>query len=132
MGEAVARRAAPEARLLVLIRDPVERFVSGMAHTPVVPALHLGSVFAEAVTRGQYATALAPWEAELVSGRLLVLQYEACVADPAGQLARTYRFLGLDDDFVPAALLQAREPHHRGQGGAVARRATPPGRRIRP
>jgi hypothetical protein len=30
-----------------------------------------------------------------------VLQYERCVRDPAGELARTYRFLGLDDSFRP-------------------------------
>jgi len=102
--------AAPEARLLVMVRDPVERFVSGMAHTPVVPASHLGSVLAEAVNRGFYAAALAPWEADIASGRLLVLQYEACVADPAAQLARTYRFLGLDDGFEPAALRRLESP----------------------
>ena len=39
-----------------------------------------------------------------------MLQYEACVADPAGQLARTYRFLGLDEDFRPAELRRRESP----------------------
>ena len=36
--------------------------------------------------------------------RLLVLQYERCAQDPAGQLARTFDFLGIDDTFVPPDL----------------------------
>lgn len=32
---------------------------------------------------------------------LLVLQHERCKADPAGELRRSYRFLGLDPDFTP-------------------------------
>ncbi len=35
--------------------------------------------------------------------QILVLQYERCVADPAGQLARTYRFLGLEP-FIPEGI----------------------------
>ena len=30
-----------------------------------------------------------------------MLQYERCVKDPAGEYARTLRFLGVDDDFRP-------------------------------
>jgi hypothetical protein len=43
-----------------------------------------------------------------------MLQYERCVADPAGQLARTYRFLGVESSFLPPDLstpvLAARGP----------------------
>lgn len=102
--------AAPEARFLLMVRDPVERFVSGMAHSPIVPSSHSGSLLAEAVSRGFYGAALKRWEAELTAGTLLVLQYEACVADPAGELARTYRFLGLDEDFRPAGLRRLESP----------------------
>ncbi len=103
-------RAAPGARLLVMVRDPVERFVSGLAHTGVVPATHLGTVEAEAVERGFYAAALHPWHGPLSEGRVLVLQYEQCVADPAAQIARTYRFLDLDDGFLPGGLRRPASP----------------------
>ena len=103
-------RAAPEARLLVIVRDPVERFVSGLAHSQVVPGSHLGTVVSEAVDRGFYAAALRRWVESLEAGRLLVLQYERCVADPARELARTYRFLGLDDRFRPADMDRASSP----------------------
>jgi hypothetical protein len=38
--------------------------------------------------------------------QLLLLQYEACARDPAREIRRTYRFLGLDDQHEPARLRQ--------------------------
>jgi hypothetical protein len=109
--------AAPEARLLAIVRDPVERFVSGVTHSEIVPASHLGTVTAEALWRGFYAASLRWWSAALDSGRMLVLQYERCVADPEGELARTYRFLELDDSFRP---LMLRQPHSTTRNEKVA------------
>jgi hypothetical protein len=106
-------RAAPEARLLVIVRDPVERFISGLTHSPMVRGSHRGTVVAESVDRGFYTAALQRWSAAMESGRLLVLQYERCVADPGAALARTYRFLDLDDGFRPAALTRASSPTRR-------------------
>ena len=102
--------AAPDARLLVIVRDPVERFVSGVAHSEMVPGSHHGTVLAEALWRGFYATSLRRWDAAFEAGRILVLQYERCVTDPEGQLARTYRFLGLDDGYRPPALRKVQSP----------------------
>jgi len=36
--------------------------------------------------------------------RVLLLQYERCRANPGEMIARTYRFLGLDDSYVPEGL----------------------------
>ena len=36
--------------------------------------------------------------------QLLVLQYERCRQDPAPEIARTYRFLDLDDAYIPESL----------------------------
>ena len=88
--------AAPEARLLVMVRDPVERLVSGVAHAGLTHGSHLGSVMAEAVLRGFYASALRPWTERFPAGQVLVLQYERCVADPRGELDRTFRHVGLE------------------------------------
>ncbi len=98
------QRAAPEARVLVVLRDPIERLVSGLAHSRLVPGSHLGAVMTEAVDRGFYAAALHRWGQWFDARRVLVLQYERCVDAPAEELARTYRFLGLDDRFRPADL----------------------------
>ena len=99
-------RAAPEARLLVLLRHPVDRFVSGLAHAERDGTTHGGEVVTDAFGRGLYAAALDPWLRSFARERVLVLQYERCRDDPAGELARTYRFLGLDDGFRPPGLTQ--------------------------
>ena len=107
--------AAPEARLLVLFRDPVERFISGVEHSDMVPGSHRGTVLAEALWRGFYAASLRRWSSAFEEGRVLVLQYEECVADPEGQLARTYRFLGLEDGYRPVALHPQQSPPRQGR-----------------
>jgi len=58
---------------------------------------------ADAVNRGFYDQALARWLEHFPPEQLLLLQYERCAADPRGELARTYEFLGLAP-FVPAAI----------------------------
>jgi hypothetical protein len=96
--------AAPETRLLVMLRDPVERFRSGLAHQLRLRASPTGATVAEAVHRGYYHAALERWCRSFAAERVLVLQYERCARDPAGELARSYRFLGLDDGFQPPDL----------------------------
>jgi hypothetical protein len=96
--------AAPDARLLLMLRDPVQRFRSGLAHQLRNGADHVGSMQAEAVGRSLYSQSLRRWQRQFPSSQLLVLQYEACVADPDKQLERTYAFLGLDPDFRPSNL----------------------------
>lgn len=103
------RRAAPDAKLLLLLRDPIERLRSGLPHRLDMAGIPRAQrAVTDAIERGRYATQLrrllAWWEPD----RLLVLQYERCVADPAGEYARTLRFLGVDDGFVPDDLRRPR------------------------
>jgi len=109
----MVRLAAPAASAIVLLRDPVERYVSGLSHHDrgglVEEEEGMDRVFGDrmrvvtdAISRGQYATQLA-WLLEAYPAeRLLILQYERCAADAAGQLARTFRFLGLPEHELPA------------------------------
>ena len=60
-------------------------------------------MWADAVDRGFYDRQLAGWASWFPPDRFLVLQYERCVADPVGELSRTFRFLDLDP-FVPDGL----------------------------
>jgi hypothetical protein len=94
---------APEARLLMIVRDPIERYRSGIAMNARYQMGDPGSIEFEerAVARGMYASILDRVREALPGHELLVLQYERCVLDPAAELARTYRFLGLDDGFRP-------------------------------
>jgi hypothetical protein len=93
---ALLHRAAPDARLLVMLRDPVARFRSGYAH---------GGAYDEAVRRGLYHAQLTNVLAAFPRAQLLVLQFEQCVARPAELLARTFAFLDLAP-FTPPRLAQ--------------------------
>ena len=98
------QRAAPDARLLVVLRDPVERFRSGVAHQLRNGAKRTAPTVAEAVDRGFYDRQLASWKTFSDNGKLLVLQFEMCVREPEEQIVRTYRHLGLDESYRPANL----------------------------
>lgn len=95
------RAAAPDAKLMVLIRDPVERFRSGLDHVRQRGEKLTPTLITDAFTRGLYGAQLARLEATFPAEQIAVLQYEACIDDPSGCLADTFRFLGLDDSFVP-------------------------------
>jgi hypothetical protein len=94
------RRAAPDARLLVLVRDPVERFRSG--RTLAENRFTVGSTARAAANaafgRGLYADQLLRLWRAFPREQVLVLQYERCVADPLAELRRTFAFLGLDPE----------------------------------
>lgn len=94
---ALLHQAAPDARLLVLLRDPVERFRSG--RTLAENRLTVGSTARAAAnaafSRGLYADQLLRLWAAFPREQVLVLQFERCVADPRTELARTYAFIGL-------------------------------------
>lgn len=90
-------RAAPEAKLLIMFRDPIERFRSGVPHRlSRTPGGRMEAVTADAIERGRYATQLRRVLACHDASKLLILQYEKCVADPAAEYRRTLRFLGVD------------------------------------
>jgi hypothetical protein len=98
--------AAPEAKLLVTLRDPIERYLSGLrrhhrtaraADTPLNAMAPL-----EAFMRGFYHAQLTHLLAHFDRARVLILQYERCVREPLEQLRRTFAFLGVhDSNFEP-------------------------------
>ncbi|GGF43615.1 deacetylase sulfotransferase [Marmoricola endophyticus] len=94
---------APQARLLVMLRDPVARFRSGLAHASKTrPTLGPDDVTA-AYARGLYAEQLARVLATAPREQVLVLQLEQCLAEPQRHLDHTFGFLGLEPHPVPAA-----------------------------
>jgi hypothetical protein len=97
-------RAAPDAKVLVMLRDPVERYRSALQHVATRGG-HVDNTHAvEAFARGLYGQQLSLLRASIPDDRLLALQYEQCVRDPQGQLDRTYEFVGLAPGFRPPAL----------------------------
>lgn len=100
---ALLAKAAPDAKILLILRDPIERFRSGLAHHGRGEG-YSGREQIRAFERSLYAEGVRRWQAQVPSDRLLILQYERCRDDPAGQLRRTYAFLGLDPSFEPSTL----------------------------
>jgi hypothetical protein len=102
-------QAAPGARVLVLLRDPVDRYASGVRWQS---RLLDGRARARGVTiekivrqqwrRGLYAEQIERLLEAFPRDQVLILQYERCRARYDDELARTYEFLGLDPAFDPA------------------------------
>ncbi|MDX6510669.1 MAG: hypothetical protein QOE36_173 [Gaiellaceae bacterium] len=105
---ALLARAAPHARILVSLRDPVERYRSAVGDG------RLGRLLSErdwqriAVLTGFYGAQLRALLESFAREQVLVLQYERCVAAPVEELRRTYAFLGLDESFVPPSHARVR------------------------
>ncbi len=100
-------QAAPAAAILVMLRDPIERYKSGVTHTFAKGGSDAPSIAGESFHRGFYASHLAALFRHLDPQRVLVLQYEGCRRDPLPALRRTYAFLGLTPDFVPRDLTRS-------------------------
>ena len=92
----VLAEVAPEAKVLVLLRDPVDRFRSGLTFRQRMGAPRTEGTVADAVRQGFYARWLSRLLEFVPRDQVLVLQYERCRADPGAELARTYAFLGLE------------------------------------
>lgn len=85
-------QAAPDAKLIMMVRDPVNRFASGMAHSEQYGSLSASSALNH-YQRGLYARQLDVWLKYFPRDRFLVLQFEKCVANPNAKIEETFQFL---------------------------------------
>ncbi|MEA2683045.1 MAG: hypothetical protein QOK05_1373 [Chloroflexota bacterium] len=90
--------AAPRTRILVLLRDPLERYRSGVSHDLRLNRIPLPHVADIAAARGLYHAQLTNLLRSFSRDQVLLLQYERCVREPRQQLSRTLAFLGLSDE----------------------------------
>lgn len=113
-------QAAPDARIIVMLRDPLRRYQSGLSHEldtlkkSVRRRRHtyVGALAARAaLTRSLYGRQLQ-WLFEYFDrSQVLLMQYERCLQDPVRELQRTYSFVGAE----PA--------HHTPSDSLIARRS---------
>lgn len=101
----ILRQTAPEAKILILLRAPVDRYRSDISRK--MPRCRLRNVRYRGLARGFYSAELEPWEQEYDPSQMLVLQYEVCRQQSAELLAATYRFVSLNDSFLPEGLKAA-------------------------
>jgi hypothetical protein len=105
-------KVAPEARLLVLLRDPMEVLVSGMRMAMKNFESPHPRVLTECIERGRFAKQLNRVARYYERTQILVLQFERCVQSPEAEYARTLEFIGVDSSFVPTDL---RKPENQGR-----------------
>jgi hypothetical protein len=101
-------QAAPGTRVLVLLRDPVDRYASGLRWQsrlldgrPGAGNLTLEKIVRQQRRRGFYAAQVERLLEAFPRDQVLILQYERCRDRFEEELARTYEFLGLDSAFRP-------------------------------
>jgi len=107
--------ATPETKILVVLRNPIDRFISHWNHLMTKRGKMLFgalspqqrysyntiSLYTEAMLHSFYGIGLSRLYEYFDRERVLVLQFERMVQSPETELARTYRFLGVDDRFHP-------------------------------
>jgi len=103
--ETAERMAAviPDAKIILLVRDPVERAVSQYRHhwadgdetRPLREAVFDHA--SQYVTRGRYYERLGPFLQHFAARQLAVVSSEELVANPYGALGRLFRLVGVDD-----------------------------------
>jgi hypothetical protein len=109
---AVPERVAsymPEAKIIVSLRDPVQRALSNHRHEIRIGHLVGDDVSLERglrnnpmyVEQGLYATHLKRWLKFFPRERILVVLMDDVEADPRGVCRTVYEFLGVDASFVP-------------------------------
>jgi hypothetical protein len=131
--------AAPEAKILVLLRDPLDRYRSGIAHerSALAGAIARGRrEYVEAMTandaldRSLYSRQLERLFAAFERERVLILQYERCLLEPAREVRRTWDFLGLDASADAGAVVAAAGTRRAPTGdGVIAEAALDPAAR---
>jgi len=119
----------PDARLLLCLRNPVERAISQYRHE-----IRHGRIeykpggFWDAVARnpsyveqGLYAAHLERWLEHFDGGQLLILDYDEIRRNPGQVLESAFHFLGVASDFSPS-LAHSRMNRSVIRGGGAPRR----------
>lgn len=100
-------RHAPNAKLIVCLRDPIDRMTSAY-NSAVENGKPMGTL--EEYTRtfmsgSAYFKLLQPFLGRFGREHILVLIYDDIKSDPQAFISSIFRFLGGDDSFVPQAVL---------------------------
>jgi hypothetical protein len=99
-------QAAPDAKVIILLRDPIDRYLSGRGHGlrgwrkagktfEAEPLADRTRMVNGAIAMSRYGAQIERVLRHFPREHVLVLQYERCVRDPRAEIARTYAFLGL-------------------------------------
>lgn len=93
---ALLHQVAPEAKILVMLRDPLQRLISGLTHAAARGRILDPETVGDAVHRSCYSPQLERLFEAVGREQVWVLQFEQCRADPQALFDQTTDFLGLD------------------------------------
>jgi len=115
------RAFAPDARLIVTLRDPVERAFShhlheiARGHIPAQPFAQAQPRNPDYLEQGRYAGHLRNWHAAFPAEQMLILLAEDIAMAPEAARVRILRFLDLAPGPAPAMLREARNVSDRAR-----------------
>ena len=112
----------PEARIIYLMRDPLDRAISHYWHNihSIRPEFHEERPMLEAISEdplymeyGNYAMQLEPWLERFGRDSILPVVYEELIADPSAEIERIFNWLGVSPVDAPQSLehKNARQEH---------------------
>jgi hypothetical protein len=115
-----AKLYSPDLRILLSLRDPVERALSQHRHlirigTVSGPDYSFEKALADNpsyIDQGRYATHLSRWLATFPKNQVLVVLMEDIRTTPEGTARKVYEFLGIDPDHCSAALYEKSNPSY--------------------
>lgn len=103
----------PETRLIVCLRDPIDRAVSGYLNAVKAGTIPKNTNFEQAIStdknyllQGKYKIQLERYLSYFAPSQMLILIYEDIVTDPQEFIQGIYRFLQVDEQFVPPSLYE--------------------------
>lgn len=105
---------APDAKILVSFRDPVQRALSNHRHEVRVGHFTAGGLAFEAgldnnpmyIEQGRYATHLKRWLEYFPQEQILVVLQEDIADDPLAVARKVYEFVGVEPGYEPEQLTQ--------------------------
>ncbi len=96
----IAARLWPNTKIIVMLRDPVTRFTSGINH--ILRRKQPPNYYVHYL-QGFYYNHLVLWKNYFKDDQFLILQYEKCVRDPQNEINRTFNFLDLNEIILSSA-----------------------------
>lgn len=102
-------RHIPDAKIIACLREPVSRTLSHWIYSrsiglPDSVSFNAFALSEPVMQENNYVRNLAPYFRLFPVENILVLFYDELLTDPAAFAANIYRFLGVDDRFVPPSL----------------------------
>jgi hypothetical protein len=104
--------AAPDTKILILLRNPVDQAISLINQNTNVFAPYFSlpaekryiyekQIYSRSIRQSRYASAIRRLLGFFDRDKVLLLQYEKCKLDPDFQIEKTYQFLDVDSKYKP-------------------------------